>query len=315
MTGKGIFISYRRRDSAGRAGRIYDALVYRFGAERIFFDLDTIRPGDDFVQLIEKRISDAAIQILVIGTDWLEPGGSGRPRLFDEQDMVCAEIATALERGLHIIPVLVGEAEMPTADDLPESIAAICRLQAVELLDRHWRRDLDDLIEALVELVGEIYEDTPGGFRRLITDIVESVEQDDIAEAEALIAELELPDPVSWFTSTFGTEDGASVAQEYFKFSGSFVDEIMAVFSEVVSEGRTRIRVTVVDKPQSYDATGLQAAALVAALHPLRLYSVRFLEKGEKHGYHLWSFAYVDGGFRLLGKMGALKIRMPDRPR
>jgi hypothetical protein len=42
-----IFISYRRRETAGYAGRLYDGLVDHFGSERVFMDV-TMEPGVDF---------------------------------------------------------------------------------------------------------------------------------------------------------------------------------------------------------------------------------------------------------------------------
>jgi hypothetical protein len=41
-----IFLSYRRRETAWPAGRLYDVLVEHFGAEQVFKDVDTIE-GDD----------------------------------------------------------------------------------------------------------------------------------------------------------------------------------------------------------------------------------------------------------------------------
>ena len=51
----GIFISYRREDSAPSAGRLYDHLVEHFGKEHVFRDIDTIAPGAEFAKVIEER--------------------------------------------------------------------------------------------------------------------------------------------------------------------------------------------------------------------------------------------------------------------
>lgn len=50
-----VFISYRRQDSSGATGRIYDRLVTHFGSSAVFRDLEGIRPGQDFAQVIEAR--------------------------------------------------------------------------------------------------------------------------------------------------------------------------------------------------------------------------------------------------------------------
>jgi hypothetical protein len=226
---------------------------------------------------------------------------------------VCAELATALKYKVRIIPVLVEGAEMPTAANLPDSIARICRFHAMELLDRRWRPGLDELMEVLDELVGTLYEDTTEGFRRLILDVIDSVSRGDIAQSQALIAGLELSDPVSWFSATFGPDDGVRAAQDYAKLSGSFIAQVTNIFHEVVAKGQTLLQITALDDPKSQGVTELQAAALSAARDSLRLYSVRFLQPGKERGFHLWSFAYVDGGFRLLGKIQALGHRTADR--
>ncbi len=51
-----IFISYRREESAGHAGRIYDHLRERFGRDRVFMDVTAIEPGVDFVETIDRAV-------------------------------------------------------------------------------------------------------------------------------------------------------------------------------------------------------------------------------------------------------------------
>jgi hypothetical protein len=41
-----VFISYRREDTPGHAGRLYDRLQQEFGADNVFIDVDTLLPGD-----------------------------------------------------------------------------------------------------------------------------------------------------------------------------------------------------------------------------------------------------------------------------
>lgn len=43
-----IFINYRRADSIGTAGRIYDRLAQKLGKQRIFMDTGAIEPGAGF---------------------------------------------------------------------------------------------------------------------------------------------------------------------------------------------------------------------------------------------------------------------------
>jgi hypothetical protein len=116
----GIFISYRRDESAAYAGRIADSFVEHFGEDNVFRDIDAIEPGLDFVEAIERAISSSDVLIAVIGRSWLTATDStGRERLQDSHDYVRMEIAAALQRDIRVIPVLVQGASMPSADELP----------------------------------------------------------------------------------------------------------------------------------------------------------------------------------------------------
>src|SRR4051812_47748899 len=122
----GIFICYRRDDSAGHTGRLRDALAAEFGADQIFRDLDTIAPGDDFVQAMSHGIASCTVFLAIIGRNWLTAADrAGRRRLDDPADHVRAELTEALRRGVRVVPVLVQGAPMPAAADLPEAIAAL----------------------------------------------------------------------------------------------------------------------------------------------------------------------------------------------
>jgi hypothetical protein len=116
----GIFISYRREDSAPYAGRIYDRLCARFGAEHVFMDVDDILPGADFAEQIRAKISSSDAVVAVIGTNWPSARDEkGAPRLAEPNDFVRLELASALQLGRLIIPVLVDGAAMPQAQELP----------------------------------------------------------------------------------------------------------------------------------------------------------------------------------------------------
>ena len=107
----GIFISYRREDSGGHAGRLCDRLTARFGNARVFMDLQDIAPGQNFAQSIDEMIATCNCVIAVIGPRWLETIQRRAP---GAEDFVQHEIAAALSRGITVIPVLVGGARMPT---------------------------------------------------------------------------------------------------------------------------------------------------------------------------------------------------------
>ena len=61
MTTPTIFISYRREDTVGHAGRIFDRLVERFGKEHVFRDIDTISAGEDFIETVRQKVNESDI--------------------------------------------------------------------------------------------------------------------------------------------------------------------------------------------------------------------------------------------------------------
>jgi hypothetical protein len=145
----GIFVSYRRDDSSGHAGRLFDNLVSHFGRERIFMDIDTIEPGEDFVSVIENAVGSCDLLIAVIGQNWLSGTTGGTGRLDDPNDFVRVEIATALDRDIRVIPVLVQRAAMPSQRDLPDNLTKLARRNAIELSDLRWQNDVEQLIEVM----------------------------------------------------------------------------------------------------------------------------------------------------------------------
>lgn len=157
-----VFLSYRRDDSAGFAGRLADALEARFGADRVFRDVDDIRPGEDFAQAIQTQLEDVGAVLVLIGPRWLTMSVDGRRRLDDPEDYVRREIQTALASGKPVIPVLVSGATMPVSAELPEAIADLARRQAVVLSDTGWRADVARLTDSLAAIVSDGAAPTPG---------------------------------------------------------------------------------------------------------------------------------------------------------
>jgi hypothetical protein len=151
MAGK-IFINYRRDDSSGTAGRLYDRLTQTFGRERLFMDVDHIPAGVDFVTYLNTQVGACDIFLAIIGPDWLNAKDHyGRRRLGNPDDFVSVEIATALVRNIRVIPVLVDGAHIPTADELPESIKPLARRNAIEVRNAHFGRDAEVLVDEVRE--------------------------------------------------------------------------------------------------------------------------------------------------------------------
>jgi YVTN family beta-propeller protein len=146
----GIFISYRRGDAGGYAGRLYDQLSQVFGPERVFMDIDTLAPGADFVEHIRNAIRSADAVLALIGHSWIEVrDDQGHRRLDNPTDVVRLELAAGLEHGILVIPVLVNGAKMPRPDDLPEELRPLAGRNALDLTDLHWRAEVERLIRAL----------------------------------------------------------------------------------------------------------------------------------------------------------------------
>lgn len=137
-----LFISYRRDDSQGFAGRLCDDLSDLFGQEAVFRDVE-IPPGSDYTKVLRAAVARSAVLLVVIGRHWHgQSEDTGRSRLFDPEDWVRAEIEAGLERQLMVLPVLVGGARMPRRDELPQSIETLTKIQAWVMTDRDWDQEL-----------------------------------------------------------------------------------------------------------------------------------------------------------------------------
>lgn len=145
-----IFINYRREDSDAYAGRIFDKLEGHFGSENIFMDIEHIAPGDRFEKVIQKNLDTAKVALVLIGKDWLKIRNKYEQRRLDEpDDWVTREIKILLQRKICVIPVLVGNATLPEAEALPESIVALIERNAYEIRSQHFGTDVKRLIEIL----------------------------------------------------------------------------------------------------------------------------------------------------------------------
>jgi TIR domain/WD domain, G-beta repeat len=147
---RGVFISYRRQETSGLAGRLYERLAARLGEDQVFMDVDTIAPGLDFAEVITQAVSTCQVLLAVIGPTWLAATGEdGRRRLEDPDDIVRLEIAAALERDIRVIPILVEGAVMPRRQQLPEDLVKLARRNALSLRHESFRSDADRLLAAM----------------------------------------------------------------------------------------------------------------------------------------------------------------------
>ena len=146
----GIFINYRRDDAAGAAGRLHDHLARSFPRRDLLMDVDAIEPGFDFVKQLETQVSQCDALLALIGPHWLTAEDEqGRRRLQDEKDYVRIEIASALKRGIPVIPVLLDGTPMPSESELPDDLKGLTRRQALELRHTRFAVDADAIVSAL----------------------------------------------------------------------------------------------------------------------------------------------------------------------
>jgi uracil-DNA glycosylase family 4 len=157
-----IFINYRRQDSEGYAGRLYDFLTQIFDEQDVFMDVDSIAPGADFVQTLEAGVAACDIFLALIGPHWLSASHeSGQRRLDQADDFVRIEIATALRHEKIIIPLLVGEASMPAAADLPDEIAPLARRNAIVLGHQRFGADARRLVDTIRQVIHAAHSPKP----------------------------------------------------------------------------------------------------------------------------------------------------------
>jgi TonB family protein len=146
----GIFVSYRRSDSQGEAGRLFDDLVKHFGEDTVFMDVAGIEAGRDFRKAIEEGVTKCGVLLVMIGPEWLDAKDErGRRRLQDPSDFVRIETASALKRDIPVVPVLVRGAKMPSPEQLPEELKELAYRNCIELTHARWKSDIHLLVEAL----------------------------------------------------------------------------------------------------------------------------------------------------------------------
>jgi tetratricopeptide (TPR) repeat protein len=147
MAGK-IFINYRREDSIGTAGRLHDRLAQVFGPNNLFVDV----VGADLNARVNNQVAACRVFLAVISPNW--PGAkdeTGQRRLHDPDDFIAIEIAAALARKIHVVPVLVDGAHMPRASELPKLLKPLARSQAVEVHQNYFDEDVETLVETVRE--------------------------------------------------------------------------------------------------------------------------------------------------------------------
>lgn len=142
-----VFLSYRRSDTGGEAGRLADTFQHKLGGSLAFRDVVDIPLGVQFDSMLAKELAAAKIVLVLIGPTWL---AELQQRLKQtDVDYLRVEVATALAKGKRVIPVLLKGAVLPPVQALPEDLRSLAKHQAMTLRDESWNQDADRLIDAI----------------------------------------------------------------------------------------------------------------------------------------------------------------------
>lgn len=173
----GVFVSYRREDSAYPAAWLYRQLAEHFGRDQIFKDIDSIDLGDDFVDAINTEVGSCQVLLALIGDQWLTiVDDDGGRRIDNANDFVRLEIEAALERNIRVIPILVGGAKMPRIDVLPPSLHGLVRRQALALSPERFDTDILRLVRVLEKAIQRAQTGSPAASSE--AEAVDPSEQD-----------------------------------------------------------------------------------------------------------------------------------------
>lgn len=147
-----IFISYRREDSRYQASRLHTALKPHVADAQadIFIDIDNIPFGVDFEAYLDGKVAECEVLLAVISSGWLDArSDDGRRRLDNPNDFVRIEIASALKRGIPVVPVLLDGAPIPNAADLPQDLQPLSRRNGLTVSFMSFEADVERLVRGL----------------------------------------------------------------------------------------------------------------------------------------------------------------------
>jgi len=149
MKGK-IFISYRRAADRWAVDTVRKELVAAFGEDNVFFDAQTLDPGDDWLKRLDTEISRASVVLVLYCKEWLGPSADGTRRIDHEGDMVRREVELAQAHRRVVIPVVIDDSPQPSANDLPASLRFLLKHQFLPLQpDEQLPQRIHRLVQAI----------------------------------------------------------------------------------------------------------------------------------------------------------------------
>jgi hypothetical protein len=226
-----IFISYRREESAGHAGRLYDRLFAHFG-DRVFMDVHSLKGGVDFEEVIEQVVPSCAVVLAIIGPQWLtSTDEASRRRIDDPHDLMRRELEAAFTAAVRVIPILIAGAAMPKREYLPNGLERLARRHNLRLSNETFHADVDVVMEAIESVVGHQHGDSgtmapsimSAGWKdedslpRLLQDETLAAEIDDLMRAVAAYPERWADTRCTALLVQDGESSGKATESDYFE--------------------------------------------------------------------------------------------------
>ncbi len=148
------------------------------------------------------------------------------------------------------------------------------------------------------------YAETTDALKQQVEDVFTAVKVGDKEKAAKLIKWMMLPEPEAWFKQTFGdTAIGKKLLEGYKASAASFEATMMKVFEDRVKDGRTFPSAFKIEGKDDPNAARMQVEAMAVMQQKTALYTVKLGKQAGATGFSIWSWVYVDGQFRLVGKM------------
>jgi len=145
-----VFLSYRREDSGGYAGRIQDQLAQALGSDILFMDVDAVPLGANFVRVLHDEVAKCDVLLAVIGRNWIDARDEhGNRRLENPNDFVRVEIGAALQRNIPVVPILVDGATIPAVSQLPKELEELSFRNGIDVRLASFHNDVSRLIQGL----------------------------------------------------------------------------------------------------------------------------------------------------------------------